>query len=447
MKNKQNPPVICALATPSHLHLALTMADSFILHHPHGKVFILQIGGEKMSFPNRCKFLKMVDLSELGADTELDSMRERYDIFEFCNALKPYFLKYLLENTDHSKICYFDSDLYILGNMERDVWEKLNDCSIMLTPHYINPAEKNDEETFQRELNTIIRGVYNGGFVGIRRDENAQKFVNWWKAKVFRGCYRRPEEGMFVDQRWLDMVPAFDLNAEINRHPGLNVAFWNLSERKISLKEEKFLVNEKPLLFFHVSGYSPEKPDAVTKFNQLKFSNFPHLREIFDDYAEKLTTAKLELEEQLMTQVLSGEVYQNKAETSVSIIISNPDNEKLLRQTIENVSLQTVSPTEIIVISTDKQSEIIAERITFIDTKEIAVEQATGKFLIFLAAGDYFLFPTALEEMVSAFRQENCAFVIGGWREIRKNDEKFCEHLLWQNAPLLNLKQLLSMFF
>jgi glycosyltransferase involved in cell wall biosynthesis len=440
MKNNQNTPIICALATPSHLPLALTMADSFILHHPHGKVFMLQIGGEKMNFPTRREYLTMIELSDLNADEELDSMRERYDVFEFCNALKPYFLNYLLENTDCHKICYFDSDLYVLGNMEREVWKKLDNCSIMLTPHYLNPSEKNDEEVFQRELETIIRGVYNAGFVGIRRGENARKFINWWKEKVFRGCYRRPEEGMFVDQRWLDLAAAFDLNTRINRHPGLNVAFWNLHERKISLQKGKFLVNQKPLLFFHLSGYSPTKPDFISKFNQLKFSDFPHLRGIFDDYAKKLMNTKLELEQQLMQQVLAGEL------PSVSVIISTSNDKKSLSQTIESVSQQTISPTEIIVLDSVSTDTIIDEKITIVETKDLAIKQATAKFIIFLEAGDYFLFPTALEKQISVFRQENCAFGIGGWREIKENRQKFNEHLVWQKAKVLTLKQLLSMF-
>lgn len=458
MTNNQNIPVICALATSSHLHLALTMADSFILHHPHGKVFILQVGGEKMSFPTRHNFLTIVDLSELNADAELNSMRKRYDAFEFCNALKPYFLKYLLERTDYSKICYFDSDLFVLGNLEQEIFAKMDDCSIMLTPHYIKLSEKNDEETFQRELNTIIRGVYNAGFVGIRRNKNAHSFVKWWKEKVFRACYKRPEEGIFVDQRWLDIVPSFDLNTKINRYPGLNVAFWNLHERKISLENGKFLVNEKPLLFFHFSGYSPEKPDTISKFNQLRFSNFPHLREIFDGYAEALTKTKLELEQQLMQEVLSG-CYKNNTKTSVSLIISNSDNEKFLNQTVESVLQQTALPTEIIVIdkiATHKSHRTLKncdEKITFIKTKNISsirnklIRKAKGEFIIFLKAGDYFLFPTVLEEMISAFRQENYSFVVGGWREIRKNNEKFSEYLLWEKAPLLTLKEMLSMFF
>ena len=440
MINDQNTPVICALATVSHLHLAVTMADSFVRHHKNGKVFILQIGGEKMSFPTR-KYLSIVDLADLNAESELDSMRQRYSIFEFCNALKPYLLNYLLENTDYTKICYFDSDLYVLGNMDEEVWGKFDDCSVMLTPHYIK-IKHNDEEMYQRELETIIRGVYNGGFVGVRNDENARQFVNWWKEKVFRGCYKRPEEGMYVDQRWLDIVPSFDIGVKINRHPGLNVAFWNLSERKISRAVDKYYVNEKPFLFFHISGYLEEKPDIVTKFNNLRFSDFPHLREIYDGYAEKLIQTKGELNQQLMKRVLTKdfteEFHTQKQENAVSVIVSTSDNEKHNEQTIESVLRQTLSA-EIIVIK-ENNAEIAAAR-------NRAVEKAKGEFVIFLEAGNYFLFPTALEEQISVFRDINCAVVIGGWREIKENNTKSSEHLSWLDSPALTVKQLLQMPF
>ena len=460
----QNTPVICALVTVSHMHLAITMADSFIRHHKNGKVFILQIDGEKMSFPTRQDYLSILNLADLNAESEFASMRERYSVFEFCNALKPYLLKYLLEKTVYTKICYFDSDLYVLGNMEKEVWEKFDDCSIMLTPHYVK-ISKAGEETFQKELSTIIRGVYNGGFVGVRKDENALQFLTWWKEKVFRGCYKRPEEGMFVDQRWLDIIPGFDIGVEINRHPGLNVAFWNLSERKISLVEGRFFVSENPLLFFHVSGYLPEKPDRITKYDVYKFSDFPHLRGIFDGYAEKLTKTKTELNQQLMKQILSENFSQQDSETNsatvVSVVIQTSNDENFVAQSIESVLKQTLSATEIIVVdlgSTDDTREIVksyGEKVVLIEEKNqaisearnSAIKKAKGEFIIFLEADDYFLFPTALEEKISGFRNEKCAVVMSGWREVKENDGKSNEHLSWQNIPALTLKQWLQIPF
>ena len=41
------------------------------------------------------------------------------------------------------------------------------------------------------------------------------------------------------------------------RDPEYNVAWWNLSTRTVSWDGSGYLVNGRPLGFFHFSGYSP----------------------------------------------------------------------------------------------------------------------------------------------------------------------------------------------
>ena len=42
-------------------------------------------------------------------------------------------------------------------------------------------------------------------------------------------------EGLFVDQRWVDLVPALFDDYVVMKRAGLNVAYWNLHERSIEL--------------------------------------------------------------------------------------------------------------------------------------------------------------------------------------------------------------------
>ena len=50
------------------------------------------------------------------------------------------------------------------------------------------------------------------------------------------------------------------------RHPGYNVAYWNLPHRKISRDGAgQYLVNGEPLKFFHFSGFDPKLPSLISK--------------------------------------------------------------------------------------------------------------------------------------------------------------------------------------
>src|ERR1043166_2364386 len=97
---------------------------------------------------------------------------------------------------------------------------------------------------------------------------------------------------MNCDQRWLDLVPGFGLNSRVSRHPGLNAGYWNLYERHFEQVNGQHFVNGQPLNFFHFSGYSPDRPDAITKnWTRFTFENRPDVRPIFDEYREHLTRA------------------------------------------------------------------------------------------------------------------------------------------------------------
>jgi hypothetical protein len=63
-------------------------------------------------------------------------------------------------------------------------------------------------------------------------------------------------EGLHTDQKWADYVPVyFRDEVEIVAHDGLNVAHWNLDERRLARVDDSYVVNGRPLLLFHFSGF------------------------------------------------------------------------------------------------------------------------------------------------------------------------------------------------
>jgi hypothetical protein len=96
--------------------------------------------------------------------------------------------------------------------------------------------------------------------------------------------------GLFVDQNWMNFLPVFVPNTHIERNPGYNAAYWNLHERTFSEHENVFYVNDNnPLIFFHYSGYDPEKPAVLSKYqDRFQLSDRKDAIPLFEIYRKSL---------------------------------------------------------------------------------------------------------------------------------------------------------------
>jgi glycosyltransferase involved in cell wall biosynthesis len=167
------------------------------------------------------------------------------------------------------------------------IWEKLQSHGIVLTPHLTGPL---DEQHNPDELLILRSGTYNLGFIGLSRCPHVREFLAWWAAKLTKYCVVDHDRGFFVDQRWVDLVPGRFPDVYIHQDPGCNVAYWNLYHREVTRAEREdkdvWMVNGQPLKFFHFSGFSPDRPDVLSKYqNRYTFDDLPQLRPLFDAYA------------------------------------------------------------------------------------------------------------------------------------------------------------------
>ncbi|MFX8895502.1 hypothetical protein ABTM96_20420, partial [Acinetobacter baumannii] len=72
----------------------------------------------------------------------------------------------------------------------------------------------------------------------MKKSSETFQFLNWWSDRLIDQCYYNFAEGMGVDQAWLNIVPLFFKEVCVANHKGLNVAYWNLHERKLSIHNE-----------------------------------------------------------------------------------------------------------------------------------------------------------------------------------------------------------------
>lgn len=142
---------------------------------------------------------------------------------------------------------YLDPDTLVLAPL-RDLETLLARRPIVLTPHLLQPGNR------EMELSCLNHGVFNLGFLGLRRSTESSRFLAWWAERLDEACYDDRPNGLFTDQKWVDLAPAF-FDVQLLCDPAYNVATWALKERKLTRRGGRLYANGKPVRFVHFSGF------------------------------------------------------------------------------------------------------------------------------------------------------------------------------------------------
>jgi hypothetical protein len=187
-------------------------------------------------------------------------------IVELATAIKPFALQRLLAREDCDAVLYMDPDTVVFSRLD-DVVAALRERSLVLTPHLTLPEQSLDG-VMDNEISCLKHGVYNLGFVGVKADSQGREFAHWWGERIYRFCRDDIPNGLFTDQRWIDLVPAFFDKVGILRTPRLNVATWNLRRRILEGSIDTGLrVNGEPLGFYHFTGFDSGAHRAMAEKN------------------------------------------------------------------------------------------------------------------------------------------------------------------------------------
>lgn len=179
----------------------------------------------------------------------------KHNVVELCTAIKASAAIHILNQTNANEVVYLDPDIAVYSNLD-ELHDMLNYHSLLLTPHQTESGGNNDESIRFDDLIFLQRGIFNFGFFAVRNNDNGRKFLDWWNYRLMNFCFDDQENGLFVDQKWGDLIPGLFDFVKIIRNPGYNVATWNLTTRKITGNEHSgWFVNEQPLKFFHFSAY------------------------------------------------------------------------------------------------------------------------------------------------------------------------------------------------
>jgi hypothetical protein len=197
---------------------------------------------------------------------ELNSWIFKHTLVEMCTGVKGFAFKEIIRRYQPDYVFFFDPDIAILSPIDSLI-AKLIEHSILLTPHQTEP-EETDRAIIDNEICSLKHGVFNLGFLGIRATAGSEglKFIDWWTDRLHNYCYDDKLNGLFTDQRWIDLAPAFFSDLCITREPIYNVATWNLTHRIATGSVDRGIdINGQPLCFYHFSGFDSGDQEVMLK--------------------------------------------------------------------------------------------------------------------------------------------------------------------------------------
>ena len=283
-----SPPVAdiaaCTIVSKNYISYARTVADSFLAHHPGSPFFVLLVDRIDGHFEPQSEKFHLTGIDALDIP-DLSRFCFQYTILELNTAVKPYFLSHLLDKYGFKKLIYFDPDIIITENLS-ELSRLLDQHSIILTPHLTAQIDDNYRPS---ELDILLAGAYNLGFLAIAATPTTRNFLKWWQERLYANCQIAFDKGMFVDQRWIDLVPGLFDGVHILREPEYNVAYWNLHSRSVEFNNGRLTVNGEPCHFFHFSGFDPNEISTISKHqNRFTIDRVGSLAGLFEYYRDLL---------------------------------------------------------------------------------------------------------------------------------------------------------------
>jgi glycosyltransferase involved in cell wall biosynthesis len=276
---------IFTICSNSYVSMAGVLLESAKRFHPEATIYLCLADGllpDEGLYPSGSAVVPIEDLDI----PDLRSFVFRYDIMELNTAVKPFMFQHLLR-MGHQTVLYFDPDIQIFSRLDQILGPLHDGASFVLTPHLCAPAEG---DTYPDDIGILRAGIYNLGFLGVRACPEAESILAWWARRLQYQCVNAQDAGIFVDQKFMDLVPGFADRARILRDPTVNVAYWNLEQRTLSFENDTWCVDGRPLGFYHFSGFDPGKMDRLSKhteaFRDKAIS--PTLSRLLEQYAAEL---------------------------------------------------------------------------------------------------------------------------------------------------------------
>lgn len=251
------------IVAKNYIGLGLILGESLHRHNPEVDFFII-VADEFEQQPDALpkEVIMAKDALKGISSSQWRDMAFKYDLTEFCTAIKPFCFEYFF-TMSYEKAFYFDPDIYIFSSIQA-LSNALDDHTVTLTPQIagIHPDYQGEHPEWAMNVN----GIFNLGFCGIRNNDLGKRVVKWWEERLRDQAFADRSVGQFTDQKWMDWIPGFlGPQLYVQQSLGMNLAPWNYFERKLSQDANgllcvSFRTDDMPqrhdlLVFVHFAGY------------------------------------------------------------------------------------------------------------------------------------------------------------------------------------------------
>jgi hypothetical protein len=283
--------VIFTIVTNNYIPLSNILGDSIKQSQPNTDFIVFVIGGFDENIISCNLKYKHISINNIGINN-INELAFKYDLTEFCTAIKPICFEYIFE-LNYDKVIYLDPDIYVFSNINH-IFAGLDDHPICLAPHIIYPELNYTGYWPQGRI--LAAGVFNLGFIGLKKNDRTILFITWWKNNLERFCFNERREGLFTDQKWMNFCPIYFPETLIIRDLGVDVALWNIHEREIVFKNNSYYVRKRnsenkdlsPLYFFHFSNLKFRNADCFERLIPFNLEKIPDAIEIIKFYGKEI---------------------------------------------------------------------------------------------------------------------------------------------------------------
>ena len=273
---------IVTVVTRNYLHFARALAASVRHVHPEARMFALILDSEGLALDKQLDQFEVLTFDNLNMP---DGKRFlfQYKPFEALAAIRSYLLETIFETTDLEKLVYLDADIQLYSRLD-PLLDKLQRYNIILTPHLTRPMTTQGIDHWEKDV--LDTGVFNIGFLGIRRGDQSLSMLKWWWWRVEKLCIFANH----YEQGWLNAVPALFDDVWIERGDQYNAAVWNTATREFSEDTQGHVrVNGQSLAFFHFASIDPDQPKSLSRIARRSYEEEPAaVRRLHRDYLARL---------------------------------------------------------------------------------------------------------------------------------------------------------------
>src|SRR5882724_193140 len=279
--------ILFTICSNNYLAQALVLAASAKKFHPSWTFILGLVDVRSDAIPYDSFGFEVLEVAAI--EPGIGALAEKYSIVELNTCVKPAYFSWFFEKSDASEVVYLDPDTCLYQPMN-ELGSYFTKADILLTPHVLTPVPLDGRALGENLF--LNYGLYNLGFLAMRRSAEAAKFIAWWKERTYLKGHNEPAIGLYTDQLWINLAPIYFQRVALIRHPGYNMGPWNLHERVLTQEKDLLVLSPGvPLVFYHFSGFRPATGLLNTDEALYQMQDRKDLHPMYREYREKLAAA------------------------------------------------------------------------------------------------------------------------------------------------------------